>query len=953
MLGPPDAHGPDGQGEDTAMRAVADGATNSKPAPAASPTTPIESLPIESVYEALGSRREGLSASEAAERLAQHGPNVLHEAPRQSLVVRLAAHFTHLMAILLWVGSVIALLAGLPQLSIAVVLVNIINGLFSFWQEFKAERATEALRRMLPVQARVLRDGREARILAEELVPGDVMLLDEGDRISADGRVVDHAELRVDQSTLTGETTPVRKTSEPVAAATGNRADLPDLVFAGTTVSSGRGKAVVVATAMSTEFGRIARLTQEMTAEPSPLQQELARLSKVVSVIAIGVGAFLAVLALGLGVMDLGEGLVFGLGMIVAFVPEGLLPTVTLSLAMGTQRMANRNALVKRLSAVETLGSTSVICTDKTGTLTQNEMTVREVFLLSGRLAVDGVGYAPEGGVRTVDGDPPPADVRMLFVTAGLACNARLVAADGRWTVLGDPTEAAIQVAAAKSGVDLEEAAVRTPRVFEVPFDSRRKRMSTIHRDGEAEVLCAKGAPRELLERCSRALVDGIVVPLDEEQRDRIGAANDDLSRRGLRVLAVARRDLPPGLRDRSADVLERDLTFLGLVAMMDPPRPEVEAAVRTCQRAGIRTVMITGDYGLTAESIARRVGMVRGDRLRIVNGDELEAMSDDELDAALADEVLFARSSPEHKLKVVAALQRVGHVVAVTGDGVNDAPALKKADIGVAMGRSGTDVAREAADMILLDDNFASIVNAVEEGRAVYSNIRRFTLYIFTSNTPEAVPFVLFALSGGRIPLALGIMAILAIDLGTDLVPALALGAERPEPGVMDRPPRQRSEHIVSRQLVARAYLFLGPLQAAAVMALFYAAYWADDFWGQLIDLPDEGRVYEQAVAMALIGVVATQIGNLFAQRAERESILRVGFFSNRLVWVGIASELVIIALIVYVPFLQRVIGTAAVPATYWLWALPFVPLLLVADELRKAFVRRRDRRSPEVTGP
>jgi magnesium-transporting ATPase (P-type) len=344
---------------------------------------------------------------------------------------------------------------------------------------------------------------------------------------------------------------------------------------------------------------------------------------------------------------------------------------------------------------------------------------------------------------------------------------------------------------------------------------------------------------------------------------------------------------------------------------------------------------------------------MVRGDRLRIVNGDELEAMSDDELDAALADEVLFARSSPEHKLKVVAALQRVGHVVAVTGDGVNDAPALKKADIGVAMGRSGTDVAREAADMILLDDNFASIVNAVEEGRAVYSNIRRFTLYIFTSNTPEAVPFVLFALSGGRIPLALGIMAILAIDLGTDLVPALALGAERPEPGVMDRPPRQRSEHIVSRQLVARAYLFLGPLQAAAVMALFYAAYWADDFWGQLIDLPDEGRVYEQAVAMALIGVVATQIGNLFAQRAERESILRVGFFSNRLVWVGIASELVIIALIVYVPFLQRVIGTAAVPATYWLWALPFVPLLLVADELRKAFVRRRDRRSPEVTGP
>ena len=914
----------------------------------------IETIAGADVYAALGSQVSGLDNAEAAARLATHGPNVLREAPRRSLVRRLAAHFTHLMAILLWVGSVIALVAGLPQLSVAIVLVNIINGVFSFWQEFKADRATEALRHLLPVQARVLRNGDQALLPAEQLVPGDVLLLDEGDRISADGRVVEHAELRVDQSTLTGETTPVRKSAEPLRAAAGNRAETSNLVFAGTTVATGRGKAVVVATGMDTEFGRIAGLTQDMAGNTSPLQQELARLSKVVSLIAVGVGVLLAGLALALGVMDTAEGLLFGLGMIVAFVPEGLLPTVTLSLAMGTQRMADRNALVKRLSAVETLGCTSIICTDKTGTLTQNEMTVREAFLLSGAVEFDGVGYDAQGGVRAVGGGSVHTDeVRVLFTTAGLACNARLVEDAGRWTVLGDPTEAAVRVAATKAGIDLHAANERTPRVYELPFDSHRKRMSTVHRTAEGHELCAKGAPRELLALCDRVFGEGAELALDDETRSRILAANDQMSRRGLRVLAVARRSLPRELPDRSSDTLEQHLTFLGLVAMMDPPRPEVEAAVRTCHRAGIRTVMITGDYGLTAESIARRVGMVRSDELRIVNGDELEAMSEAELDTALEGEVLFARSSPEHKLRVVAALQQLGHVVAVTGDGVNDAPALKRADIGVAMGRSGTDVAREAADMILLDDNFASIVNAVEEGRAVYSNIRRFTVYIFTSNAPEAVPFIAFALSSGRIPLALGIMAILAIDLGTDLVPALALGAERPEPGLMDRPPRRLTDHIVTPGLVGRAYLFLGPIQSLAVMALFFATYWAGGYAWQFLDLPDEGRLYEQAVSMALIAVVATQIGNLFAQRAERQSILRVGLFTNRLVWIGIASELVIVALIVYVPFLQSVIGTTSVPLTNWLWAIPLIPLLLLADELRKVFVRRHDRRDLEVTRP
>ncbi len=898
----------------------------------------------------MGTAQGGLAGAEAALRLDVSGPNELHEVGHRSLISRLIGHFTHLMALLLWVGAGLALLAGLPELSVAIVLVNVINGFFSFWQEYKAEMAIDALRRLLPVQARVLRDGYEVQVDATELVPGDVLLLDEGDRISADARVVEHAELRLDQSSLTGETMPVRKDSEPVRAAA-NRAETSNLVFAGTSVASGRGKAVVIRTGMGTEFGRIATLTQDLSAAPSPLQTELSQLTKVITVVAVGVGVFVGSVALLSGLMDVTDGLVFGLGMIVAFVPEGLLPTVTLSLAMGTQRMATRNALVKRLSAVETLGCTSVICTDKTGTLTQNEMTVREIFQLSSGFEVDGTGYEPVGRVRRVAGvEDDGAALRSVLTAAGLACNARLVERDGVWTVLGDPTEAAVVVACAKAGIDLGHEAAVSPRVHELPFESYRKRMSTLHRTGRGHVLYVKGAPRELLALCTRVQQNGRVEDLGPAAKASVDATNDDMSRRGLRVLAVARRELDGPLPDLTAAALEQDLTLLGLVAMMDPPRAEVEEAVRTCEQAGIRPIMITGDYGLTAESIARRVGMVRRDGLRIVNGDELDGLDDATLAELLAGEVLFARASPEHKLRVVLALQELGEVVAVTGDGVNDAPALKQADIGVAMGRSGTEVAREAADMILLDDNFASIVSAVEEGRAVFANIRRFTSYIFTSNTPEAVPFMLFAFSGGRIPLALGVMAILAIDLGTDLLPALALGAEPPEPGAMDRPPRRRADHIVDRFLLIRAYLWLGLVQALAVMAMFFLYYWANGYAGQWLDLPAEGSLYQQAVAVALAAVVFTQIGNLFAQRTERSSIVDVGFFTNRLIWVGIASELVIILLIVYVPILQRIVGTGPLPGVVWLWLVPLSPLLLLADEARKA-INRRPRSPAEVT--
>lgn len=905
--------------------------------------TELATLPTADLYGALDTQPQGLTSVAVAARFQEFGPNALVETHGPPLLHKFMAHFTHLMALLLWVGGLVAFIAQMPQLGVAIWLVILINGAFSFWQEYKAEKATEALRRLLPAYARVLRDGIEQRIPAEELVPGDFMLLAEGDHISADGRLVRAAELQVDQSTLTGESRPVRKAAEAVSAAGLTRAELSNLVFAGTSVAAGTGAALVYATGMKTEFGKIANLTQSLGEGLSPLQKEIVVVTRIVSLIAVGIGILFFILAVAIAGMNVAEGFIFGLGMIVAFVPEGLLPTVTLALAMGVQRMAGRHALIKRLSSVETLGCTSVICTDKTGTLTQNEMTVRELWVAGQRLTVSGIGYAPAGKI----GAPPQpvtaadhVDLRQFLLSATLCNNARLLPPNHvttQWSILGDPTEAALHVVAAKGGVQREAAEQQLPRQWELPFDSRRKRMSTIHQLGKERIAFVKGAPRETLALCTHIQINGEARPLDEPLRNTILAVNDAYAQEGLRVLAVAMRSLPDTVRQLTVDAVETELTFLGLAAMVDPPRPEVADAVLKCHQAGIRIIMITGDYGLTAESIARKIGIVQSAQPRIVTGSELDELDDQALCMILQEEVIFARVAPEHKLRVVQALQSLGQVVAVTGDGVNDAPALKKADIGVAMGIAGTDVAKEAADMILTDDNFASIVGAVEEGRTVYANIKKFTCYIFTSNTPEAVPFIIFAFTGGRAPLALTIMQILAVDLGTDLAPALALGAEPPEPGVMDKPPRPRSEHVITWGLLARAYLWLGPVQSFAAMAAFYFMYWTHGYWGQFLDLPAAGALYQSATAMTLGAIVATQIGNLFAQRTEHSSLLTVGLFTNRAIWLGIASEIVLIVLLVYTPFLQIVFSTAAIGWRDWLFLCAWTPALLVADELRK----------------
>jgi P-type Ca2+ transporter type 2C len=935
----------------------------------------IYSLPPKEIYSALKTCEYGLTADEAKSRLAVYGPNKLAEAKKKSWILKFLNNFTHLMAILLWVGGFVGIIAQMPQLAIAIWMVNVINGSFSFWQEFRAEKATEALKKLLPTYARVLRDGTEQRILAEDLVPGDLVLLAEGEHISADSRLVEQAVMRTDQSTLTGESRPVAKSADEVLQNGITYTELPNMVFAGTSVATGTGKAVVVTTGMNTEFGKIAHLTQEMKEELSPLQIEMKNATKIVTVIAVGVGVIFFVISLVFAGITLAESFIFSMGMIVAFVPEGMLPTVTLALAMGTQRMAKRHALIKKLSAVETLGCTTVICTDKTGTLTQNEMTVRNLWIptqfsdlnntseLGQILNVTGTGYEPSGDFLSQNNEiikEQIPELDLLISAANLCNNSRLVPPEngdkGRWQVLGDPTEGCLRVLTSKANLNDQVIESNYPRIHEVPFDSQRKRMSTIHSQAQSHtptyvkgsslknrVAFVKGAPKEVLELCTTVLSGGNEITLSQKTRDEVVQVNDQFAREGLRVLAVAQRKLPEGIEEYTPETVEKDLVFLGLIAMMDPPRPEVAEAVKKCNSAGIRIIMITGDYGLTAESIARRVGIVSGDNPRIISGFELNNLSDEELKEALKNEVIFARVAPENKLRVVTALQDLGNIVAVTGDGVNDAPALKKANIGVAMGLTGSDVAKEAASMILTDDNFASIVNAIEEGRAVYSNIKKFCTYIFTSNAPEAVPFMLYAFTAGRIPLALNVMHVLSIDLGTDMVPALALGAEPPEPGMMARPPRSLKQHVIDKSMLIRAYLILGAVQSVMTMLAFYFIYWTNGYWGQWLDLPDSGTLYRSATGIALAAVVMTQIGNLFAERSETVSVFKMPLFKNRMIWIGILTEVVIILMFVYLPVFNNFIGTSPFDPKYWVLLVGMIPSLIITDEIRKWVLRNR----------
>ncbi|AFZ18687.1 cation-translocating P-type ATPase [Allocoleopsis franciscana] len=967
---------------------------------------PLWTLPVEGVYESLGASVGGLSEFEAAQRLERYGANELPEPAHRPMWLRFTDQLTHFMALLLWVAGILAFISRTPELGWAIWAVIWINALFSFWQEFQAERALAALKNVLPVQVRVYRDGELKQIQARELVRGDVMQLEEGDRISADARLVSADNLYVDASVMTGESLPVARNAYPVrprqaVPIRGGKtllhpgehplqervqpAEIANLVLAGTNVAAGRAVAVVYATGAQTEFGHVAHLTTMVKREPSTLEIQVARIVRIITAIAISMGVIVFLLTSLLVGMEIKESFIFAIGIIVALVPEGLLPTVTLALALGVQRMARQNALVRRLSAVETLSATTVVCTDKTGTLTKNEMTVRYAWIpvstgngnseqppasnsalkpkngnpiLPTLIEVTGVGYDPTTGqVRIPDDLEASWQVHLLLAGSALCSNARLIHLTGpsRWQEIGDPTEAALLVAAAKAGLNLEQLQHQFPRRREVPFDSRR-RMMTVVLDWQSSELWAnefpylaftKGAPLEVLRHCQSFLQRGTVRDLTQLNRDEVITANDDLARQGFRLLGVAARKGSEELLELRSQDLEQHLIFIGLVAMFDPPRPEVEDAIAQCHQAGIQVTMVTGDYGLTAEAIARRIGLATH-RVRVVTGEGMGHLSDAQLRQILKyrSGLVFARMSPEHKLRLVQAYKDLGEIVAVTGDGVNDAPALRAANIGIAMGMNGTDVAREAADIVLTDDNFATIVSAIEQGRAVYQNIRKFMTYILASNVAEVVPFL--AMVALKIPPALIIMQILAVDLGTDMVPALALGAERAEAGTMQQPPRPKSKPLLDRSLLLRAYCFLGLIEAVLGMTGFFLVWWSYGYGLTQLQAIAPGilshaanatlvAIYAQATTMTLATIVACQDGNVFACRSERTSILRLGFFSNPLIWFGIAIEWALILAIVFLTPLRQIFATAPLASWQWLILLTCPPILLGAEELRK----------------
>jgi magnesium-transporting ATPase (P-type) len=930
-------------------------------------STPVYSLRVPDVYKALETSLEGLTSSEAEARHSLYGSNLLAEQKKVSARDKLVGHFAHPTALLLLAVGILVFLRGDPVLGVVIFSLVLANGGFSFWRGYQSEKAIEKLRQILPAYARVIRDGKDIHLHASELVPGDVLILAEGDNVSADARVVEEYGLRVNNSTLTGEAVPARKSADPSLQSGASDLERSNLIFAGTTVASGTGRAVVYATGMLTQFGRIAHLTQSVEEEPSPFHNELNRLSKTTTWVALGIGAVVAVVGLFELEMRISELILLTLGIVVASIPEGLQATLTLSLAMAVQRLAQHDVLAKKLSIVETLGSVSVICTDKSGTLTQNQMTVREIWVARQKIRVSGLGYEPKGSFSPSPLGRPFENDWMQLLHAAVSCNNARINPPSpehpQWTSLGDQTEAAMKVAALKSNTNEEALKFEYPRVHEIPFDARRKRMTTIHRSVNKEIAFVKGAPREILGLCSHILINGNEVPLDDVLRAEILAANDGYARGALRVLALARRELPLRSTAYTVENVERDLTFLGLMAMMDPPRPEVEKAIQVCRQAGIRIAMITGDYGLTAESVARRVGMISSPNATILTGAELDTMNEAELQALLEKEVLFARMAPEHKLRLVSAFQARGDVVAVTGDGVNDAPALRKADVGISMGIIGTDVAKEAADVILTTDNFGAIISAIEEGRAVFDNIRKFITYIFSSNVPEVLPFIVAA-SFPSIPLALNVRQILAIDLGTDLFPALALGTEKPEPDVMNRPPRPRNKPLLDNGLLARA-LWLGAIEAALCYTGFFAVYILSGNAG-LLELPNltwipiidslrlsiaPGMVYPVAITVFHAGVVMSQVGNAFACRSPRTRSTHLGWLSNRFLLLGVAIEIAGILALIYVPVLAHAFNHVQLPARYWLGLGLFGPVLYSLEWIRKAIGRRWDR--ARVDGP
>lgn len=874
---------------------------------------------VEESFERLKSTPGGLTAAEAARRLEESGPNELLAAGRISPWTILLEQFKNVLIVILLCATALSAFLGHGVEAIAITVIVLFAVVLGFVQEYRAERAIEALREMAAPTATVIREGRERRIPARELVPGDFILLATGDKVPADVRLIEAVNLQTVEAALTGESAPVEKHTRPLVDKQLPTGDRKNLAYAGTAVTYGRGRAVVAATGMATEFGKIARMLDSVKVGKTPLQENLDRVGKtlaraafVVVLVIVGVGLFRG--------QPFVEMLIFGVALAVAVVPEALPAVVTISLALGVKRMVKRNALVRRLPAVETLGSTSVICSDKTGTLTKDEMTARRLFVGGQTLEVSGTGYEPHGTFSLNGSDiEPPETLSLLLRAAALSSDARVERSEAgdKWEVKGDPTEGALVVAAAKSGLDKAELDAQFPRLSEIPFTAETKRMTTLHETPDGVTAYAKGAPEVIVGSCVRQLTERGEELMDDARRAGVLEVARLMAGEALRVLAVAYK------RNAAPEDAEQEMTLLGLVGMIDPPRPEARAAVRECEEAGIKVIMITGDHPLTAKAVADELGLSKHGR--VVTGPELEAMSDEELESAVETVEVCARVSPTHKLRVVTALQKRGQVVAMTGDGVNDAPALKKADIGIAMGITGTDVSKEAAAMTLTDDNFASIVAAVEEGRGIFSNIKKYLMYLLSSNIGEIGLMAGATLAG--LPLPLSAVQILYVNLATDGLPALALAVDPPEKDLMRRPPRDSHTGIFTRPVVL--LMLVGGLWSTVVnLSLFV---WA----------LNSGRSVQEAMTMTFVSLVLIQFFKAYNFRSDRHSVLRQPF-ANKWLNIAIIWELIMLALILYVPLLERTFGTYGLPARDWLIIVAAAFTVSPVLELAKWMERR-----------
>jgi Ca2+-transporting ATPase len=927
------------------------------------PATPV-AFPFKHKVEDLASAlrtdvRNGLTDDEALSRLEQYGPNELAEEQTVPAWRRFVAQFQDVLVILLLIATAISAGlwayerdAALPYEAIAIFAVVLLNAVMGYVQESRAEAAVAALRGMTAADATVIRGGERRSVPSSELVPGDIILIEEGSAIPADGRLVQSIALQTAEAALTGESLPVAKDTEPLAGDP-PLGDRHNMIFSGTAATYGHGRAVVTTTGMQTEVGRIAGLLKETSDEPTPLQRELDRIGKLLGLIVVAIAAVMIVTIIFVedvrGLPVIFDVLILGVALAVAAVPEGLPAVVTAVLAIGVQRMARRNAIVRHLAAVETLGSASVIASDKTGTLTKNEMTVRVVVTASGRVSFGGSGYAPFGEVRAEGGGPVEGGLRVelerALAAADRANNAAVQEEDGRWTVQGDPTEGALIVAARKAGLRPEELDKRLPRVGEVPFSSERKLMSTIHRDTTQEhrgIVFTKGAPDVLLTRCTFEVLGEGRRPLTPERRAEILDVNESLAGQALRTLGVAARWLPDdAVLEQVAESqsrIEQELVFAGLIGMIDPPRAEAREAVARARGAGIRPLMITGDHPRTASVIAQELGITDDDRA--ITGAELEELPEDKREKTVAEISVYARVNPKHKLRIVDALRRTGGVVAMTGDGVNDAPALKKADIGIAMGITGTDVSKEAADIVLADDNFASIVAAVEEGRAIFANIRKFLRYLLSSNIGEVLTMffgVLLAkplgLHSDDDALVLPLLAtqILWINLVTDGPPALALGVDRADEGLMRQPPRPASEGVLTPRMW-RGIIFVGVVMAAGTLLVLDAS-----MAGGFIEGSGE-LAYGQT--MAFTTLMLFQIFNVVNARSDEQSAF-THLFTNRWLWSALALSVALQVAVVYVPFLQQAFGTVPLTALDWARCVVAASSVLWLREITKIFAR------------